>query len=184
MRLLRAADRYVVDQPGIRSWHCFSAGAHYDPANLSFGPLLGVDEHLVDPGAGFEDHAHRGVDIVSVVLAGALSHRSGSVERVVRAGETLLQRTGDGIRHTERNASATEPLRLLQLTSLPESTVVSVVSGGHRFHDPWLHLFVAAGEWRVGDVALHPGDSLRAEEPVGVVAEVVVAGSLVVAAAS
>jgi hypothetical protein len=39
----RAGDRYRTVQPGIVSRHCFSSGAHYDPANLRFGALIALD---------------------------------------------------------------------------------------------------------------------------------------------
>ena len=37
------ADRVGIAplQPGVESWHCFSAGPHYDPANVAFGSLVG-----------------------------------------------------------------------------------------------------------------------------------------------
>jgi hypothetical protein len=76
-----------------------------------------VDEHLVTPGAGFDWHAHRGVDIVSLVVAGSLRHEgSGGEVVVVAGGGVLVQRTGGGIRHRETNASDTEWLRFVQIT--------------------------------------------------------------------
>ncbi|MBE7190496.1 pirin family protein [Jatrophihabitans endophyticus] len=114
----RAADRFVSRQPGIESWHAFSAGAHYDAANLSFGPVIGCDEHVVAPGAGFDWHAHRGVVIVSWVLSGTLRHEDdGGAELDLPAGELLVQSTGSGIRHRETNGSD-EPLRFVQTTLL------------------------------------------------------------------
>ncbi|WP_375483199.1 pirin family protein [uncultured Jatrophihabitans sp.] len=110
---------YESVQPGIVSKHTFSAGAHYDPDNVAFGPIVGLDEHTVDPGAGFDWHGHRGVHIVSWVLAGTLRHEdSNGVERFVRPGVLLVQSTGGGIRHRETNASDTEPLRFVQITLL------------------------------------------------------------------
>ena len=110
--IVRGADRYRTVQPGIETWHEFSAGPHYDPANLAFGSLIGVDEHRLAPGARFERHAHRGVEIVSYVIDGALDHDGTRVTGLLR------QVAGDGIEHVEGNASQTEPLVLLQFTFL------------------------------------------------------------------
>jgi redox-sensitive bicupin YhaK (pirin superfamily) len=184
IRVLRAADRFETAQPGILTRHCFSAGAHYDPDNTRFGPLIGFDEHVVAPGAGFARHAHRGVDIVSWVLDGALRHQDGSgTERTVRPGLAQLQATGDGIEHTELNASATEPLRFLQMTVLagvgpPRYALaeppVAAAAGTLRIHRagtvsveaPLVHVYVVTGGFDVGDQQLHAGDSARADEPV------------------
>jgi hypothetical protein len=110
-------------QPGIESWHCFSSGPFYDPDRISLGPIVGVDEHLVAPGAGFDWHAHRGVHIASWVLEGTLQHEDSNGEvRFVTPGALFVQSTGrEGIRHREWNASGDEPLRFVQITVLGEA---------------------------------------------------------------
>ena len=116
--LIRAEQRFRSEYHGIVSLHCFSAGVHYDPARLGFGALVAVDEHLLAPGAGFAEHAHRGVDIVSLVLDGSLRHVGRAGELVVGPGALLVQVCGDGITHAESNASEQQPLRIIQLTAL------------------------------------------------------------------
>jgi hypothetical protein len=175
VRIMRSGERTRTGQPGISSWHCFSAGPHYDPDNLAFGPIVGVDEHLVAGGAGFDWHGHRGVQLASWVLAGALRHEdSGGDARTVRSGVLLHQSTGDGIRHREGNASGTEPLRFLQVTVLgsapaavgcPElparvgdvevDRATGWTSSGPAF------VFVLDGEFALEGVDLRSGDSVR-----------------------
>lgn len=117
--ILRADDRYATSHPGVETRHAFSAGAHYDPDDVAFGPVVGCDEHLVGPGGGFDWHAHRGVVIVSWVLSGTLRHEDdGGGELLVPPGDLLVQSCGDGIRHRETNASGTERLRFVQTTLL------------------------------------------------------------------
>ena len=169
MIVLRAADRYETEQPGIVTRHCFSAGSHYDPSNLSFGPVIGVDDHLVAPGAGFDEHEHRGVEIISWIASGSLHHRSGQVDQVINAGESLIQDATDGLRHEERNGSSEVPLRLIQTTLLAGSgATFTVLRSAAEAEAPWLHLFVVDGSWSLGDVDLGPGDSVRAEGNVSV----------------
>jgi redox-sensitive bicupin YhaK (pirin superfamily) len=118
----RRPDAFRTDQPGIVSHHVFSAGPHYDPDNLSFGPVIACDLHEVGPGAGFEWHGHRGVVIVSWVLTGTLRHEdSAGGVTTVPPGRVLMQSTGDGIRHRETNASEVDPLRFVQTTLLVDS---------------------------------------------------------------
>jgi len=109
-------------QPGIESWHSFSSGPYYDPDRMSLGPIVGVDEHLVAPGAGFDWHAHRGVHIASWVMAGTLWHEDDTgAAQLVNPGALFVQSTGDGLRHREWNASDAESLRFVQVTVLADA---------------------------------------------------------------
>lgn len=168
LTLMRGADRYRTDADGITSWHCFSAGPHYAPDNVSFGPLVGVDEHLVEPGAGFDWHAHRGVEIVSFVLDGILRHQSEVGERLVPAGEVLRQDATGGLRHRETNGGD-GPLRFVQTTWLAGTgTSFDVLHGPARLTAPRTHLYVARGAFAVAGTELAEGDSVRTDEPVDV----------------
>ncbi len=177
----RAADRCRTDQPGITTWHCFSSGSHFDPDNVAFGRLIAVDEHLVAPGAGFEPHAHTGVELLSWVVDGTLEHRDAAGRRqLIWPGEVQYQLAGSGIRHAERNGSSLEPLRFVQLwlmtgEELPSYSVstppVALSVGqfdvlhrcrGTRIEAPLVHLFVGSGNFHVGGSDLAAGDSVRA----------------------
>ena len=65
---------HTTTQPGIVTRHVFSAGAHYDPANLGFGPLVCHNDDLLQPGGGYPDHPHQDLEIVTWVLSGVLLH--------------------------------------------------------------------------------------------------------------
>ena len=174
MPTVRAAERFRTSQRGIESWHVLSAGPHYDPARVRLGPFVGVDEHLLAPGAGFPAHAHRGVTIVSWVVSGTLAHRPDAGDQtLVRPGEVLVQHAGSGIRHAEANASADEPLRLVQTTLLSDgdaapATVlttppVDLGAGLRLVREPTApaYVHVLSGSWR--DLA--PGDFAYVAEP-------------------
>ena len=174
-----AAERFETVTDSITSWHCFSAGAHFDEARVGYGPLVGLDEHLVAPGAGFDWHAHRGVEILSWVLDGTLRHEddTGRVE-LLGPGELLHQSTGSGIRHAETNASDSEPLRFVQLTVLggtgaprcerarppllvPGAGLVDVLSGKTELELSSALLYVTRGSFNVTGHSLVPGDSAQ-----------------------
>jgi redox-sensitive bicupin YhaK (pirin superfamily) len=100
----RSADRARTTTEGIDSRHSFAFGAHYDPDNTHFGVLLAVNEDVIAPGAGYDTHPHRDVEILTWVLDGALVHRD-STGRTALARPGLVQRlsAGSGVRHSERN---------------------------------------------------------------------------------
>jgi redox-sensitive bicupin YhaK (pirin superfamily) len=184
MTVQRAADRYTSELPGVRSSHSFSAGAHYDAGNVGFGSLVGVDEHVLDAGAGFDRHAHRNVAIVTWVLDGVLRHEdSTGAVHLVEPGTVALQITGRGIEHVETNASTSRPAHFVQTTILCDDDepsyrlAASPVLVGTALFDvhragPLLleaarmHLFVASGEFSVEGRDIHPGDTMRiTQEP-------------------
>jgi len=112
----RSADRFLTEVEGISTRHGFSYGRHYDPDNVGFGALVAVNDESVAPGAGYESHGHAGVEIVTWVLEGALAHQDETgQDGVVLPGTAQRLSAGDGVRHSERNASATEPLRFVQM---------------------------------------------------------------------
>jgi quercetin 2,3-dioxygenase len=112
----RAADRFRSVAPGLDSRHSFSYGPHYDPDNIGFGVLMAHNEDRLSPGAGYDRHAHRGIDIITWVLSGTLEHEhwidgnqadqhpSGAPavhrERLT-AGMAQVLRTGSGVHHAE-----------------------------------------------------------------------------------
>jgi quercetin 2,3-dioxygenase len=115
----RAAERFRTTEPGVDMWHCLSYGRHYDPGNIRFGALLACNDIRLDPGHGFPEHPHAGVDIVSWVVEGRLRHEHApGGQTVLEPGMAQLLSTGRGARHAEAN-SGDQPLRFLQMWVLP-----------------------------------------------------------------
>jgi quercetin 2,3-dioxygenase len=177
----RASERAVTHGSGITTWHSFSSGAHYDAANVRFGGLVTCDEHLLAPGAGFGAHAHRGLEIVTWVLAGTLEHADslGGRAAAVRPGTVAHLSAGSGVEHCERNGGADE-LRFVQMWLLGESGAPSYRTGGagvqlrdarfdvlHLDGDatvravPLGYVFAPSGHVTVGDAELGAGDEAR-----------------------
>jgi redox-sensitive bicupin YhaK (pirin superfamily) len=117
----RAADRARTVGSGRDTRHSFSFGAHYDPANVGYGGLLVHNDDLLSPGAGYPDHAHADVEIVTWVLSGVLLHRDdtgGAAD--LGAGTLQVQSAGTGIRHSEIADPASGPTRFVQAWVRPD----------------------------------------------------------------
>jgi len=119
--LRRASTRNASEEPGRTTYHSFSFGPHYDPANLGFGALLCHNDDHVQPGFGYGDHPHADLEIVTWVLEGALTHRDDSGHTsVVGAGEVQVLSAGSGVRHSETVDAGAGPTRFVQTWVRPD----------------------------------------------------------------
>jgi redox-sensitive bicupin YhaK (pirin superfamily) len=117
----RGADRLESHTGGIVSRHSFAFGPHYDPMNTRFGALVTHNDDVLARGAGFPDHPHRDLEIVTWVVSGALEHHDTSGgSGVVRPGMVGRLSTGAGVHHRETNASSGET-RYVQMWVLPDA---------------------------------------------------------------
>jgi len=162
----KAIDRGHADFGWLDSHHSFSFGQYYDPKFMGFGALRVINDDRVAGGGGFDAHGHKDMEIVSYVLDGALAHRdslgSGSV---IRPGDVQLMSAGTGIRHSEFNASETEPVHFLQIWIIPEKQGLTPGYAEHHFPESerlgQLRL-IASPDGRDGSLKIHQDAAIHA----------------------
>ena len=129
----RADSRFDTEISWLDSHHSFSFGHHYDPANTHHGLLLVNNDDTVTPGAGFETHPHRDMEIVTWVLQGSLVHQDSTGHAgVIYPGLAQRMSAGTGILHSEKNDSwrvqgdaHRDPVHFVQMWVVPDTDSIT-----------------------------------------------------------
>ena len=117
----------------LESWHHFSFGEYYDPDNLQYGVLRVVNDDLIQPGSGFDFHAHTDMEIITYVVEGQLTHMDTmGNSRVLTRGQVQYMSAGTGIVHGEFNRGPRR-IRLLQIWVVPDHDGYPPAYGDHQF---------------------------------------------------
>ena len=121
-----AGERGHADHGWLNTWHSFSFAGWYDPAKVHFGMLRVLNDDWVAPGMGFGKHPHDNMEIITVVIKGALEHKDsmGHTE-AIRPDEVQVMSAGSGILHSEYNHHRTEAVELFQIWIFPAQREVT-----------------------------------------------------------
>lgn len=164
--LHRPADaRGKFDLGWLDTAHSFSFGDYRDPRFMGFRSLRVINEDRLAAGGGFPTHGHADMEIVTYILDGALAHKDSlGTGAVIRPGDAQRMSAGTGIEHSEFNASATDPVHLLQIWLIPsergiapgyeQKTLPAATTGETRLDR------IASPEGGVAEVTIHSNASI------------------------
>lgn len=120
------ADFHPANQRGyanfdwLETHYSFSFATYFNPAREQFGCLRVLNDDTIAGGTGFDLHPHNNMEIITIMLEGALEHRdSMGNTQVITLGEVQVMSAGTGIFHAEYNHSETETAKLFQLWIFP-----------------------------------------------------------------
>ena len=156
MILRRSHERGHVMHGWLDTYHTFSFAHYYDPDWMGFGPLRVINEDRIQGKAGFGEHFHDNMEILTYVLSGELAHRdslgNGST---IHPGEIQYMSAGTGIMHSETNPGEVAT-HLLQIWIEP-----SVYGEKPRYQDKKLGQaesgkleLLVSGDGRAGSIAI------------------------------
>jgi redox-sensitive bicupin YhaK (pirin superfamily) len=162
----KSADRGHFNHGWLDTHFTFSFADYFDPKHVQFRTLRVLNDDRVAPGAGFPEHPHRDMEIVTYVLEGGLEHRDSMGNgSVIRPGDVQYMSAGTGVTHSEFNPSKTETLHLLQIWMFPEAKGLKPVYDQKTFSDAEKRgklRLVASPDGREGSVRIRQDNELYA----------------------
>ena len=116
-----AATRGYRDMGWIKLYQSFNPNRPPAPNRSHFGVMIILDNGIIAPGGkGFGMHPHENMEIVSVVIRGAMVHSDTAGHHGVNVENSVqLISAGTGVEHSEYNHSEDTAIDNLQIWFLP-----------------------------------------------------------------
>jgi len=118
--LRKGNDRIHKKDTWKESWYAFV------PFQTHFGELCGFADDIVAPDQGFGMHPHQNMEISTIVISGAQTHKDNTGSQgTVDQNCVQTMSAGSGIMHSEYNASQTESFHSFQIWVYPKTKNVT-----------------------------------------------------------
>jgi redox-sensitive bicupin YhaK (pirin superfamily) len=158
IEVIKGDRRHFSDFGWLKTYWLFSFSSYFDPQNIQFGALRVFNDDIVEPGTGFPTHPHEEMEIVTIVLQGAMTHQDSMGNKaVIKAGDVQRMSAGTGLTHSEFNLSD-EPVHFYQIWIYPDHAGLNPSYDQRSYHsENWKNrLFpVASGQGVPGSVSFH-----------------------------
>ncbi len=154
MRAVRRANEIHHEDGGWfeARWH-FSFDHYRDPAQMGVGALRVFNDDRIVAGADWPMHPHRDIESLTYVVEGHFLHADslGNNGRLEPGAAQVMRFSSRGDLHSEKNGSATEPMRFIQFWILPSEPGLETSVQQQQFAvddrtDRWLQIMGPAGE--------------------------------------
>jgi len=153
--------RGVADHGWLKTRHAFSFADYHDPDWMGWRCLRVMNEDWIASGTGFPSHSHREMEIITLVLSGAVAHEDSiGNSGVITQDEVQVMSAGRGIVHSEANPYE-EELHLYQIWIVPARSGVDS-RYDQKSYDPAERI----GQWQLIVSEAGEGESLTIAQDV------------------
>ena len=153
--------RGVADHGWLKTRHAFSFADYHDPEWMGWRCLRVMNEDWIASGTGFPSHPHREMEIITLVLSGAVAHEDSiGNSGVITQDEVQVMSAGRGIVHSEANPYE-EELHLYQIWIVPAKSGVDS-RYDQKSYDPAERI----GQWQLIVSEAGEGESLTIAQDV------------------
>lgn len=150
--IIKSDSRGQANYQWLQARYSFSFAGYQNRDRMHFGALRVLNDDIIQAGTGFGEHPHDNMEIITIPLRGAISHKdSMNHEEVIGVNEVQVMSAGTGIFHSEENASKTEDINLLQLWIFSNESNVKPVYDQKYFNpeeaqDKWQQLVTSVAK--------------------------------------
>ena len=153
--------RGVADHGWLKTRHAFSFADYHDPDWMGWRCIRVMNEDWIASGTGFPSHPHREMEIITLVLSGAVAHEDSiGNSGVITQDEVQVMSAGRGIVHSEANPYE-EELHLYQIWIVPAKSGVDS-RYDQKSYDPAARI----GQWQLIVSETGEGESLTIAQDV------------------
>ena len=132
--LRKSEERRHATNGGQETWRTFDGGNSSDPLQAGFRSLESFNEERLAPGASFEYHPRRDMEILTYVRKGALIQEDPSGGTIaLEVGECRRSTARAGTLHRASNGSLTDPAQVFLCCILPDREDSALLSDQRRF---------------------------------------------------
>jgi len=158
-RLRLKDDRGKTKTAWLDSAHTFSFSGYFDHNHMGFSDLRVINDDYIMAGAGFGEHPHESMEIISIVLKGVLEHKdSMGNATLLSRGDVQRMSAGRGVFHSEYNPSKDEYTHFLQIWIMTNKPDIESEYEQKRFsveEEPDVLHLIASQDGRNNSLTIH-----------------------------